>query len=173
MLANSDFVAAIIPESFINQNSFRDRLDAVVSLTCRMFDDTEVPVCLALFTPVDKKDYPDDFTIWSGSRNISTYLNLQLHIQLIEHASRCKSCPSLNCKKMKSYLQHGKTCKLKASGGCKICKRIWTLLRIHAQKCKDSVCPIPQCMAIRERIRQLAKQQQAMDDSACCLLIER
>ena len=92
--------------------------------------------------------------------------NLQLHIQLIEHASRCKStsCTSSNCAKMKSYLQHGKTCKLKASGGCKICKRIWTLLRIHAQKCKDAVCPIPQCMAIRERIRQLAKQQQAMDD---------
>lgn len=92
--------------------------------------------------------------------------NLKLHIQLIEHASRCKTplCGSSNCAKMKSYLQHGKTCTLKASGGCKICKRIWTLLRIHAQKCKDSVCPIPQCMAIRERIRQLAKQQQAMDD---------
>jgi E1A/CREB-binding protein len=53
---------------------------------------------------------------------------------------------------------------VKASGGCKICKRIWTLLRIHAQKCKDPRCKIPQCMAIRERIRQLAKQQQAMDD---------
>jgi len=92
--------------------------------------------------------------------------NLQLHIQLIEHASRCVSptCTSSNCLKMKSYLKHGKTCKQKASGGCKICKRIWTLLRIHAQKCKESVCPIPQCMAIRERIRQLAKQQQAMDD---------
>jgi len=92
--------------------------------------------------------------------------NLQLHIQLIEHASRCSStsCTSSNCAKMKSYLQHGRTCKVKASGGCKICKRIWTLLRIHAQKCKDDVCPIPQCMAIRERIRQLAKQQQAMDD---------
>jgi len=92
--------------------------------------------------------------------------NLQLHIQLIEHASRCtsSSCGSSNCAKMKSYLKHGRTCKLKASGGCKICKRIWTLLRIHAQKCKDTVCPIPQCMAIREKIRQLAKQQQAMDD---------
>lgn len=92
--------------------------------------------------------------------------NIQLHIQLIEHASRCNSptCSSSNCAKMKSYLKHGQTCKLKASGGCKICKRIWTLLRIHAQQCKNAVCPIPQCMAIRERIRQLAKQQQAMDD---------
>jgi E1A/CREB-binding protein len=92
--------------------------------------------------------------------------NLMLHIQLIEHAARCtsKTCNSSNCVKMKTYLNHSKTCRVKASGGCKICKRIWTLLRIHAQKCKDRNCPIPQCLAIREKMRQLQKQQQAMDD---------
>lgn len=92
--------------------------------------------------------------------------NLMLHIQLIEHASRCnsKSCTSSNCAKMKSYLQHSRVCRVKAVGGCRICKRIWTLLRIHAQKCKDRNCPIPQCQAIREKMRQLQKQQQAMDD---------
>ena len=38
--------------------------------------------------------------------------NIQLHIQLIEHASRCNSsqCTSSNCAKMKSYLQHGRIC---------------------------------------------------------------
>eukprot|EP00549_Striatella_unipunctata_P007466 CAMPEP_0118699080 /NCGR_PEP_ID=MMETSP0800-20121206/15645_1 /TAXON_ID=210618 ORGANISM="Striatella unipunctata, Strain CCMP2910" /NCGR_SAMPLE_ID=MMETSP0800 /ASSEMBLY_ACC=CAM_ASM_000638 /LENGTH=800 /DNA_ID=CAMNT_0006599147 /DNA_START=386 /DNA_END=2789 /DNA_ORIENTATION=+ len=92
--------------------------------------------------------------------------NLELHIQLIEHASRCdsKNCKMSNCAKMKAYLKHGATCTTKSSGGCKICKRIWALLRIHANKCKSSRCPIPQCIAIRERIRQLQKQQQAMDD---------
>jgi E1A/CREB-binding protein len=92
--------------------------------------------------------------------------NLMLHIQLIEHAARCtsKTCNSSNCVKMKNYLNHSKVCRVKASGGCKICKRIWTLLRIHAQKCKDRNCPIPQCLAIREKMRQLQKQQQAMDD---------
>lgn len=92
--------------------------------------------------------------------------NLMLHIQLIEHASRCNSttCSSSNCAKMKNYLQHAKVCKTKVQGGCRICKRIWTLLRIHAQKCKDAVCPIPQCMIIREKMRELQKQQQAMDD---------
>jgi len=92
--------------------------------------------------------------------------NLMLHIQLIEHASRCnsKSCTSTNCRKMKNYLHHARVCKLKVQGGCRICKRIWTLLRIHAQKCKDNNCPIPQCTAIREKMRQLQKQQQAMDD---------
>lgn len=92
--------------------------------------------------------------------------NIQLHIALIEHASRCnsKSCTSSNCQKMKSYLKHGQTCKIKASGGCKVCKRIWTLLRIHAQQCKSSSCSIPQCIAIRKRIRQLQMKQRAMDD---------
>jgi len=92
--------------------------------------------------------------------------NLILHIQLIEHASRCKSssCTSTNCAKMKKYLMHAKSCKIKVQGGCRICKRIWTLLRIHAQKCKVEVCPIPQCTVIREKMRELQKQQQAMDD---------
>eukprot|EP00529_Nitzschia_sp_RCC80_P002658 CAMPEP_0113512338 /NCGR_PEP_ID=MMETSP0014_2-20120614/39288_1 /TAXON_ID=2857 /ORGANISM="Nitzschia sp." /LENGTH=1811 /DNA_ID=CAMNT_0000408693 /DNA_START=299 /DNA_END=5734 /DNA_ORIENTATION=+ /assembly_acc=CAM_ASM_000159 len=92
--------------------------------------------------------------------------NLMLHIQLIEHAARCNStsCTSTNCRKMKNYLQHARQCKIKVQGGCRICKRIWTLLRIHAQKCKDPVCPIPQCIVIREKMRELQKQQQAMDD---------
>lgn len=92
--------------------------------------------------------------------------NLLLHIQLIEHASRCTSqnCSSTNCAKMKNYLKHARICRVKVQGGCRICKRIWTLLRIHAQKCKDRNCPIPQCNAIREKMRQLQKQQQAMDD---------
>lgn len=40
--------------------------------------------------------------------------NIQLHIALIEHASRCTSpkCTSSNCQKMKSYLKHGQTCKV-------------------------------------------------------------
>merc|ERR1712238_29633 len=92
--------------------------------------------------------------------------NLMLHIQLIEHASRCTSlsCQSKNCAKMKEYLQHARTCKTKVVGGCRICKRIWTLLRIHAQKRKETICPIPQCMIIRGKMRELQKQQQAMDD---------
>jgi E1A/CREB-binding protein len=40
--------------------------------------------------------------------------NLMLHIQLIEHASRCKNpnCSSSNCAKMKNYLQHARICKV-------------------------------------------------------------
>mmetsp|Transcript_1361 Transcript_1361/g.2314 ORF Transcript_1361/g.2314 Transcript_1361/m.2314 type:complete len:1768 (+) Transcript_1361:193-5496(+) len=92
--------------------------------------------------------------------------SIQLHMTLLLHASTCRSqeCQSANCAKMKGLLKHGTTCKVKANGGCNVCKRIWALLQIHAKQCKQENCPVPNCMAIRERYRQLQLQQQAMDD---------
>jgi E1A/CREB-binding protein len=91
---------------------------------------------------------------------------LYIQSKLIEHASHCDSklCASTKCAKMKTYLKHSGQCRFKVVGGCKACKRIWTLLRIHAQKCKDAACPVPQCNAIREKMLRLQKQQQAMDE---------
>ncbi len=92
--------------------------------------------------------------------------SIQLHMTLLLHAATCKSpkCPSANCTKMKGLLKHGSQCQVKAAGGCNVCKRIWALLQLHARQCKATTCPVPSCMAIRERFRQLKKQQQAMDD---------
>jgi E1A/CREB-binding protein len=92
--------------------------------------------------------------------------SIQLHMTLLLHAATCHSakCPSANCTKMKGLLKHGNQCQVKAAGGCHVCKRIWALLQLHARQCKASSCPVPNCMAIRERFRQLKKQQQAMDD---------
>lgn len=75
MLDNVSYVSAIIPESFITQNIFHSRLFGVVSLTCKMFDDTDCPVCLALFIPEEKKKSlfdkdglaSDDFYIYKDS----------------------------------------------------------------------------------------------------------
>mmetsp|Transcript_25091 Transcript_25091/g.60373 ORF Transcript_25091/g.60373 Transcript_25091/m.60373 type:complete len:1565 (+) Transcript_25091:76-4770(+) len=92
--------------------------------------------------------------------------SIALHMTLLLHASTCRSpkCTSANCAKMKGLLKHGAGCKIKANGGCNVCKRIWALLQIHARQCKADNCPVPNCMAIRERYRQLQLQQQAMDD---------
>lgn len=81
MLSNLDYVAAIIPESFINADLFHNRLYAFVSLTCKMFEDTDCPVCLALFIPGAKKQElklsVDDFYIYRQNRKIGTYLKLK------------------------------------------------------------------------------------------------
>jgi len=92
--------------------------------------------------------------------------SIQLHMNLLNHAATCtsKNCTSANCSKMKGLLKHGLTCQVKVQGGCSVCKRIWALLQIHARQCKLQQCPVQHCMAIRERFRQLTKQQQAMDD---------
>ena len=76
MLGNTPYVAAIIPESFITQNLFHNRLHSFVSLTCRMFDDTETPVCLAMFCP---EKTSDDFEIWSGNRKVGNFQSLREH----------------------------------------------------------------------------------------------
>ncbi len=64
MLNNCEYVAAIIPESFITANLFHNRLKIVISLTCKMFDDTDCPVCLALFSPENEVDKEHGFEIY-------------------------------------------------------------------------------------------------------------
>lgn len=80
MLQNVDYIAAIIPESFITQNLFHERLFGVVSLNCRMFEDTEVPVCLALFSPtsdVRKQEIGEDFYVYRGNVCFGMYSELK------------------------------------------------------------------------------------------------
>lgn len=72
MLNNCEYVAAIIPESFITAKIHKDRLWGVISLTCKMFNDTECPVCLALFTPEGNKEPK----IYSNNEYLGTLTNL-------------------------------------------------------------------------------------------------
>ena len=80
MLQETPYVAAIIPESFITQGIFHRRLHAIISLTCKMFEDTEVPVCLALFVPEAVKTDPSDFYIYAENRLLGTYASLKKHL---------------------------------------------------------------------------------------------
>ena len=72
MLENVEYVAAIIPETFITSGLFHDRLKYVISLTCKMFDDTECPVCLALFNA----EKTDDFIIYQMNEKLGNYNDL-------------------------------------------------------------------------------------------------
>lgn len=76
LLANVQYIAAIIPETFIVSGQFTERLVTVISLTCKMFDDTKCPVCLALFGP----ESTDDFNIYRMNTFLGTYKSLSQHI---------------------------------------------------------------------------------------------
>lgn len=81
MLDNLEYVAAIIPESFITAELFQNRVFAIISLTCKMFEDTECPVCLALFVPENLKNdlqlSQNDFYICHQETKIDKYEELK------------------------------------------------------------------------------------------------
>jgi E1A/CREB-binding protein len=104
----------------------------------------------------------------SNCMKMKTYLKHGQTCKVSHNSIRVRCCRgnlshALLCLKFIFY-HHITITQIKAGGGCKVCKRIWTLLRIHAQQCKNLNCPIPQCIAIRKRIRQLQLKQRAMDD---------
>lgn len=72
-LENCDYVVAIIPESFITSGILRERLDRVISLDFNPFEDTEHPVCIALFSPTES----NDFEIYRGETFLGSYNELK------------------------------------------------------------------------------------------------
>ena len=68
-LSNCNWVAALVPESFIRANIFTERLTDFISLTSKMFDDTSHPVGLALFQPY----HSEHVNVWTdnGSNRLS------------------------------------------------------------------------------------------------------
>jgi hypothetical protein len=82
-LANCDFVAMIIPESFVTSGLFTERLQSVISLPFVMFNDTDMPTCLALWGPKNR----DDFELWRGPELLGSASNLTA----LPKATECKS----------------------------------------------------------------------------------
>lgn len=71
-LENCDYIGAIIPASFFNANLFRDRLSHYILLNSKMFNDTEHPVCLALF-----KKYSSDVCLYNDNSYLGKLSDLQ------------------------------------------------------------------------------------------------
>ncbi len=84
MLDNNDYVAAIIPESFITQDIFHRRLYSIISINTRMFDDTACPVCLSMFITEKKKDElqldNNDFLLYKGNHFIGKFSDVTLEL---------------------------------------------------------------------------------------------
>ncbi|XP_021819938.1 histone acetyltransferase HAC1-like isoform X2 [Prunus avium] len=87
-------------------------------------------------------------------------LQLRKMLDLLVHASQCRSaqCQYPNCRKVKGLFRHGIQCKVRASGGCVLCKKMWYLLQLHARACKESECHVPRCRDLKEHLRRLQQQ---------------
>lgn len=71
-LENCDYVGAIIPASFFNANIFRERLSHYILLNSKMFNDTEHPVCLALF-----KKFSEDVDLYNDNKYLGKLSDLK------------------------------------------------------------------------------------------------
>lgn len=72
-LEKVEYVAAIIPESFLTSGRLKERLHSVISLTyVDMFVETEHPVCLALFVP----EQTTDFLIYQNDQFLGSFKSL-------------------------------------------------------------------------------------------------
>ncbi|PIN04615.1 CREB binding protein/P300 [Handroanthus impetiginosus] len=87
-------------------------------------------------------------------------MQLRKMLELLVHASQCRSphCQYPNCRKVKGLFRHGMLCKVRASGGCLLCKKMWYLLQLHARACKESECNVPRCRDLKEHMRRLQQQ---------------
>ncbi|XP_024976551.1 histone acetyltransferase HAC1-like isoform X1 [Cynara cardunculus var. scolymus] len=87
-------------------------------------------------------------------------VQLRKMLDLLVHASQCRAqlCQYPNCRKVKGLFRHGMHCKVRASGGCVLCKKMWHLLQLHARACKDTPCNVPRCRDLREHLRRLTQQ---------------
>ena len=89
MLTYTSWVAAIIPESFITckDDALKSRLWSVISLNCEMFQETDAPVCLALF---HSKPTSDTFLWQADGYQIGTYQSLSQLNQLSSYLTKLK-----------------------------------------------------------------------------------
>ncbi len=72
-LDHCEWVAALVPESFIRANIFQSRLRYFVSLTSKLFTDTGHPVGLALFQPEPSRNV----SVWSAHQYLGSLADLE------------------------------------------------------------------------------------------------
>lgn len=77
MINNCRYTIAIIPESFITSGLFLKNIVRIISIDFELFDDTECPVCVAIF---DNKKTEINFDFYRGEKFLISYKNLSKQI---------------------------------------------------------------------------------------------
>ena len=74
------------------------------------------------------------------------------NLGLLLHASACRSggaCTVVHCGDMKMRLRHMETCDTGFAGGCRACRYVFPLLRLHALQCPRDDCTLPSCASLK------------------------
>ncbi|KVI08913.1 BTB/POZ and TAZ domain-containing protein 4-like [Cynara cardunculus var. scolymus] len=76
-----------------------------------------------------------------------------------------KACKYEGCRGLESLVRHFYGCKLRVSGGCPHCKRMWQLLELHARLCANSnACRVPLCRRFKQKIAKANKKKRKKKD---------
>ncbi|CAK9137902.1 unnamed protein product [Ilex paraguariensis] len=68
-------------------------------------------------------------------------------------------CDYEACKGLELLVRHFAGCKMRVSGDCIHCKRMWQVLELHSRLCADSnVCRVPLCRKFKLRINKQSKK---------------
>ena len=95
-------------------------------------------------------------------------LSIERFNQSLMHASQCRdaNCQLVSCQKMKRVMAHSRSCQQRASGGCPVCKQLFTLCCYHAKHCLETKCPVPFCVIIKRKLQQQHQQHVPMTSVA-------
>ncbi|KAL7613265.1 hypothetical protein Lser_V15G07426 [Lactuca serriola] len=82
-------------------------------------------------------------------------------------------CRYAACKVLESLLRHFAGCKLRVSGGCGHCKRMWQILELHARICADSEgCKVPLCRKNKQKIaKEMKKKRKRKEEMKWKILV--
>ena len=85
-LKNSQYTAILLPATYLQTQLFFDYLQHYILITEKIFEDTEQPTCLCLFS--NKKT--DNFDIYENEKFIGTYNHLRKYIPLKKNTTNSK-----------------------------------------------------------------------------------
>ena len=114
------------PSSIDTDDSFEQKIHSVGVLVCKACAESETPIQLC-------QDCENS--------------NLDLFAQAV----LCQNveCTTMHCGDMKFRLQHLENCEIGFVGGCRACRFIFPLFRLHARQCQLRRCPVALCATIK------------------------
>ena len=84
-------------------------------------------------------------------------------------------CKYAACKVLESLLRHFAGCKLRVSGGCAHCKRMWQILELHARICAVcDGCKVPLCRKNKQKIaKEMKKKRKRKEEMKWKILVAK